>query len=196
VVTDIQLFLDVEASAVATNRQNAEGMIKTWEDVSRYRRIIEETKPEVVVECGSAFGGSAAWFRGEGLDVVSIDVLDQLEPLNRDKATWITGSSTDPAVVAQVKKLVKGRRTMVVLDSDHHAEHVAEEIRLYAPLVTRGCFLVVEDGIVRWMPGEDYPGPLDAIEAVMPPAGRWQRAVDIEQMYPVTMHPAGWWLRL
>jgi cephalosporin hydroxylase len=192
----MELFLDTDASAVATTRQNAEGMIKTWEDLARYRRILEDTKPDVVVECGSAFGGSAAWFRDQGLDVVSIDTLDQVYEGHRDAATWITGSSTDPAVVAQVKKLVKGRRTMIVLDSDHHADHVAEEIRLYAPLVSRGCFLVVEDGIVRWMPGEDYPGPLEAIEAVMPPPGRWQRAVEIEQMYPVTMHPAGWWFRL
>jgi cephalosporin hydroxylase len=35
---------------------------------------------------------------------------------------------------------------MVILDSDHEREHVLKEIELYAPLVTIGSILIIEDG--------------------------------------------------
>ena len=34
---------------------------------------------------------------------------------------------------------------MVILDSDHTRDHVLRELELYAPFVTQGCYLVVED---------------------------------------------------
>ena len=37
---------------------------------------------------------------------------------------------------------------MVILDSDHSADHVFEELEAWAPLVTPGCYLVAEDGFV------------------------------------------------
>ena len=184
---------DVAASLDATTRQNAEGAIKVWEDLDRYQTVIEATKPDVIVECGTHEGGSARWFRSLGPDVVTVDV----QPVDLDASvTAITGSSTDPLVVAQVDALTEGRRTMVVLDSDHSAAHVAAEIATYGPLVTPGCYLVVEDGIVRWMAAQPYVGsPLDAIEDVLVDSPDWERDHTIEALHPVSMHPAGWWRR-
>ena len=184
--------LDVTASLEATGRQHAEGAIKVEEDLDRYRAVIALTTPEVIVECGTHAGGSARWFRALGPDVITIDV----EPVALDDITVITGSSIDPLVVAQVKALTEGRRTMVVLDSDHSAAHVAAEIAAYGPMVSAGCYLVVEDGIVRWMSNHPWTGsPLDAIEELLVDSPDWQRDEVTEAMHPVSMHPAGWWRR-
>ena len=184
---------DVAASLEATGRQHAEGAIKVEEDLDRYRTVIAMTTPEVIVECGTHAGGSARWFRSLGPDVVTVDI----GPVMLDgSVTVITGSSTDPQIVAQVQTLTEGRRTMVVLDSDHSAAHVAAEIEAYGPMVTLGCYLVVEDGIVRWMANQPYMGsPLDAIEECLDGSPDWMRDVEIERLHPVSMHPAGWWVR-
>lgn len=199
---------DVDQSLLACHRQTAAGCIKITEDLDRYARIIAATKPEVIVECGTFDGHSAAWFHQQGPEVVTIDIAPNTGlPYTRDhgpaddvadvtEITWITcKSSTDPATVDVVRDLVGARRTMVVLDSDHSAAHVAAEIDAYGPLVTPGCYLVVEDGILRWLPSSYVGNPLDAIEARLLADPRWIRDEETEAMFPVTMHPAGWWVR-
>jgi len=189
-------LIDVEASLAATARQNAGGAVKVAEDLERYEAVIAASKPEVVVECGTWLGGSAIWFAKQGVDVITIDI----EPRPREDAgpssiTWMVGDSCHPDMAAMVAGMVGNRRTMVVLDSAHDAAHVRREIELYGPLVTPGCHLVVEDGIARWM-NEAYAGsPLDAIEELLMGSPDWVRDVGIETLHPVSMHPAGWWIR-
>ena len=189
---------DVAASLAATGRQNADGAVKVAEDIDRYKAVLRQTKPEVIVECGTWRGGSALWFADTGRRVITVDidhsgVLDdaRTHPL----ITLVTGNSANAEVAALVADLAAGCRTMVALDSAHDAEHVRREIKLYGPLVTPGCYLVVEDGIARWM-DEPYPGsPLDAIETELVGNDAWERDTAIEAMHPVSMHPAGWWIR-
>jgi hypothetical protein len=53
---------------------------------------------------------------------------------------------------------------MVDLDSDHRAEHVAQELRALAPLVTPQCYLVVEDTwIGRTIRFDQGAGPAEAL---------------------------------
>ena len=64
----------------------------------------------------------------------------------------LQGSSVDAAVISKVQEYVAGKsRVMVALDSNHTEEHVLEELRLYSPLVSPGCFLVVFDTCVEDM---------------------------------------------
>jgi cephalosporin hydroxylase len=46
---------------------------------------------------------------------------------------------------------------LVVLDSNHTHEHVARELAQYAPLVTKGSYLVVFDTIIEDMPEGSFP---------------------------------------
>jgi cephalosporin hydroxylase len=121
-------------------------------DLWVYQEIIVEQRPELIVETGTYRGGSAFYLAsicdlvGVG-EVVSIDV----EPLRDDypahpRITYLGGkSSTDPDVVAQVRGRAKGKRVLVVLDSDHSQAHVEAELAAYAPLVQVGGYVFVED---------------------------------------------------
>lgn len=184
-------------------------LLKFAEDLDRYRAAIQATRPDVVVECGVWTGGSSLWFADQGVDVVAVDLHpDRSKPAHdlTDRVTWVLGASSTAAdTVQQVRELVDGRRCMVTLDSDHHAPHVEAEIRAYAPLVSPGCHLVVEDGLADLMgyhgrrTGERIPeegGPLAAVAATVATWPGWVRDEQIERMFPVTHNPGGWWRRV
>ena len=54
---------------------------------------------------------------------------------------------------------------LIILDSDHSMAHVRQEMELYAPLVTSGSYLIVEDTNINGNPvlPESGPGPNEAI---------------------------------
>jgi cephalosporin hydroxylase len=143
-------------------------IIQLPEDMIRYQEAVVALKPDVIIETGVAHGGSAIYsaslcrLLGKGR-VIAVDI--EIKPHNRarieqhplaDLITLIVGSSTAPDVVAQVKGLIKpGETVLVVLDSDHSYRHVADELAVYAPMVTAGSYIVATDGIMRDL--EDAP---------------------------------------
>jgi cephalosporin hydroxylase len=176
-------------------------MLKHADDLARYERVITATRPDVVVECGTRDGWSAAWFVGQGCQVVTVDVQPAGPDRPRhDRLTYVGGNSVAGKTFEAVKGLVDGRRCMVSLDSDHSEAHVRAEIELYRDLVSPGCYLVVEDGIIDWLPSpkphgcDVYTGSvLTAIEGTLAGDPRFVRDVEVEALSPVTMSPAGWW---
>jgi cephalosporin hydroxylase len=65
----------------------------------------------------------------------------------------IEGSSTSEEVIAQVYDYAQGaERTLVVLDSHHTKDHVARELELYSPIVSKDSYLVVFDTVLERMP--------------------------------------------
>lgn len=210
----LETTIDVAASMATfgstagfTQEHAGLGMWKTTADLDRYRHVIEATRPEVIVETGTRWGGTAAWLVDTfGVEVITVDIA---EP-SYEARTWpgvefVFGSSADPDVAARVGEAVGGRRCMVSLDSDHHAPHVEAEIRAYGPLVTPGCYLVVEDGLADLVDatearrfGRQIPavgGPLAAIMRELVGASGWERDLEVEALHPVSHHPAGWWRR-
>lgn len=60
--------------------------------------------------------------------------------------TTLEGSSVDDGVISQVHEFAsRYDKIMLLLDSDHTHNHVLSELRSYAPLVSKGCYLVVWD---------------------------------------------------
>jgi cephalosporin hydroxylase len=137
-------------------------VIQLPEDMIRYQEAIQTLQPDVIIETGVAHGGSAIFsaslcrLLGKGR-VVAVDI--EIRPHNRqrieshplsDLITLIEGSSTAPAIVEQVKGLIKpGEKVLVVLDSDHSYRHVMNELEAYAPLVSEGSWIVATDGLMQ-----------------------------------------------
>jgi cephalosporin hydroxylase len=204
---ELPVYVDLAASsaALAANEHDRDDMLKFPADLDRYRSIIDATRPDVVVETGTRTGGSARWFADLGVDVVTVDVNEVFIPAAyTDRVTQVVGDSTDPTVVEQVQKLVAGRRAMVSLDSDHSGPHVSKEIAAYGPMVTPGCYLVVEDAIFGYAepPLRAQHGlagmagsPLDSIVDLLVDNPDWSRDVAVERAFPVSSNPAGWWRR-
>lgn len=198
-------MIDLEASLAAAYRQNAEGCVKIAEDLARYRRILADTRPELIVETGTFSGRSAVWFAQEARCVVVTVDTDQQHLTNATRAdgagsvVWLAGSSVDPDTIDVVRRLaLQPQRVMVVLDSWHGTEHVAAELEAYAPLVTPGCYLVVEDTLARHMPDQLAPlgpyegSPWEAVDAFLATHPGWANDEAVEGMSAVSQHPGGW----
>ena len=177
------------------------------------QEIIWGTRPDVIVETGIAHGGSLILYAsllqligGDG-KVIGVDI--DIRAHNRkeieghpmfDRISLIEGSSTDAGIVQQVRDLIDDdRRVMVVLDSNHTHEHVLEELRLYAPLVTKGCYLVVFDTVVEDLPDDFFPdrpwsqgdNPKTAVWEFLRTNDRFVIDKAIEQKLLVTVAPDG-----
>jgi cephalosporin hydroxylase len=86
---------------------------------------------------------------------------------------------------------------MVVLDSDHSATHVFQEIVCYSPLLQVGDYLVVEDTNVNGNPTyQEYgPGPMEAVEKFLSQTNEF--IIDRRcERFLLTMNPRGYLRRV
>jgi cephalosporin hydroxylase len=171
-------------------------------DLWIYQEIMVETRPELIVETGTYRGGSAFYLAsicdllGAG-EVLSVDV----EPLRDDypahpRITYLGGrSSTDPEVVAEVRARAAGKRTLVVLDSDHSQAHVEAELAAYAEIVPVGCYVIVEDSNIGQIRKDLLPGPLEAIESFVARTDEFE--IDrAREKFLITQNPSGYLRRV
>ena len=109
--------------------------------------------------------------------------------------TFLKGSSISPEIVSDIAGRVKGRKVLVTLDSDHTAAHVLSEMRAYAPMVTSGSYLVVEDTHMDGVPtAPDFgPGPLTAVLQFLKEGGSHDFEQDFSrEAFIMTFNPGGW----
>jgi cephalosporin hydroxylase len=145
-------------------------------DIWTYQELIFETKPELIVECGTRYGGGALYLaslfdlRGGPGQVMTIDITAMKHRPVHPRIRYVAGSTLDDAVVAQVRAAAAGKRTMVILDSDHSATQVAAELKIYPEFVSPGCYLIVDDANLGGHPvlPEHGPGPTEALDEWYP----------------------------
>jgi cephalosporin hydroxylase len=172
-------------------------------DLWVYQELVWEQRPDLIIETGTAHGGSALYLAtlceavGRG-QVISVDIGHWPDRPAHPRLTYLTASSTDPLLVAQVAERAEGAGcVLVVLDSDHCRDHVLAELRAYAPMVTPGGYLVVEDTTVNGHPVNRSfgPGPMEAVRAFL--AERDDFEVDrSREKFLLTFNPGGWLRRL
>ena len=144
-------------------------------DMWVYQEIIVETKPDFIIEIGAFYGGSTLFLAQvcEGLGkgkVISIDISHDFFMATHPRIEKITGDCSNSHIISKVKEMVQHGTVMVIHDGDHNAAAVKRDLDLYAPLVSPGMYLIVEDGVVDLFNpsccklGKTYPngGPLKA----------------------------------
>jgi cephalosporin hydroxylase len=180
--------------------------VPTWKcplDLWVYQEMIHDLRPDLIVETGTAYGGSALYMAtlcdvlGHG-QIVTVDLPGGGWPDRPEhpRISYLTGSSTDPQIIAQISARAAGT-VMVVLDSDHSAAHVLDELRAYAPIVTPGSYLVVEDTNINGHPVFDSfgPGPMEAVTKFLEESSAF--VVDrSREKFLLTFNPSGWLRRV
>ncbi len=143
-------------------------IIQIPNDIVAMQELIWNTKPDLVIETGVARGGSVIFYASilellqSNGHVLGVDI--DVRPHNREaienhplskRVTLIQGSSIAPETVSQVMgHAQKAKRIMVSLDSNHSHAHVLKELELYSPLVSIGCYCVVADTGVEFLPDD------------------------------------------
>lgn len=186
-------------------------------DIIAVQEVIWDGRPQVIIETGVARGGSLIFYAsilqliGEGR-VIGIDIDIRLHnraaieehPLAK-RIDLIQGSSVDGKVLDNVRsRIPAGARVMVILDSNHTHEHVLDELRLYAPLVTKGQFLIVADTVVEDIPVQGHrprpwgPGnnPATALDAFLAEDDRFVRDPFVNAKLLLSSSPGGYLRRV
>ena len=173
-------------------------------DLWTIQETISELKPSLLIETGTNRGGSALFYAHlmDLLDhgrVVTIDI-ERLHQLDHPRIEFLHGSSTDPAIVERVRTAAAEADgpVMVILDGNHDRDHVAEELELYAPLVTPGSLLLSQDGIIDelGMFADSRPGPLGANRDFLARHPEFVHDRDRNERFLLTHHPLGWMRRI
>lgn len=167
-------------------------------DLFIYQEIINEVKPDVIIETGTKYGGSAL-FLAHLLDilkngkVITIDIVKEKVPKHK-RILYLTGSSVSDEIISKVELLIKNKKkVMVILDSDHHKEHVLKELKIYSKFVTKGSYLILEDTNIN-----GYPvlpnwglGPMEALKEFLKHEKRFFIDSSREKFY-LTFNPKGY----
>lgn len=203
-------------------------IIQFPQDIVAMQEIIWGVKPDLIIETGIARGGSlvlsasllALLDLSEQLSsgnsgpvefprrkVIGIDI--DIRSHNREAIEkhpffpWIEmleGSSTSPDVVDIVGKEAESAKTvLVMLDSNHTHDHVLDELRAYAPLVSKGSYVIVFDSIVEDMPKGFYSdrtwdkgnNPKTAIREFLGESSDFKVDVSFQDKLLITVCPDG-----
>lgn len=146
--------------------------IKCPFDYVLYQMIINEVKPDLIVEIGANNGGSAFY------------MADLLESIGHGKIHSIDIEDKVPDIVKQHPRitfyfdgwqnynleLAAGERILVIEDSSHQYENTLGAINRFAHLVTLNSYLIVEDGIIDdlGLTEQFKGGPVKAIKEFLP----------------------------
>jgi cephalosporin hydroxylase len=171
-------------------------------DLWIYQEIIYETRPDLIIETGTCDGGSAFYmaiicdYLNHG-EIVTIDVESKSNRPQHKRLQYWVGSSTAPDIVERVRQLARGRKVLVILDSDHSQKHVANELTIYSEFVPAGSYLIVEDTNLNGHPAnpEHGPGPMEAVDDFLAQNPAFQVDPTREKFF-MTFNPRGYLKRV
>jgi len=167
-------------------------------DLWIYQEIMFQVRPDIIIETGTASGGSALFLAcicdslGSGT-VVSIDIEEHAALPKHDRIKYLVGTSVSDTIVAEVSRLVAERDTvLVILDSDHSRQNVLEELRIYSGFVAVNSYVIVEDTNLNGHPVKpDFgPGPMEAVLEFLQENDSFSIDTDREKFF-LTFNPKG-----
>lgn len=168
-------------------------------DLWIYQEILWEIKPDLIIETGTGRGGTTLYLaclldQLHNGHIVSIDSGEMPSRPAHNRISYLIGNSVSATVVEEVSKQAANTGSvMVILDSEHSKNHVLNEIYNYAPLVTKGSYLIVEDTHFNGnpVPEEIGPGPYEAVDEYLASTTEFQPNRMCEK-FQLTFNPKGY----
>ena len=198
-------------------------IIQFPQDMIALQEIIWEVKPDMIIETGIAHGGSLIFSASmltlleacgeiENGKVLGIDIdirehnkkAIEAHPMSK-KITMFQGSSIDEEMIQKVHEFAKkGKKMLIILDSNHTHEHVLTELKAYANLASIGSYCCVYDTIVEDMPENSFPNrpwdkgnnPKTAVWEYLKECDNFVIDKDIENKLLITVAPDGYLKRV
>lgn len=133
-----------------------------------YQMIIFELKPDLVIEIGTNAGGGALYL-ADLMSIIDHGLVHTIDITNQ--CARIVAAHPRIRLFTEgwqnydLKEVVKFSKVLVIEDGSHKYEETLAAMQRFAPLVTVGSYMIVEDGIVNklGMEKEYHGGPLKAI---------------------------------
>lgn len=148
-------------------------IIQHPQDMVGMQQLMWKVRPDLVIETGIARGGSLIFYAsilelialcgghsdskvlGIDIDIRERNRQEILKHPMAKRIKMIEGSSISNETVSSVYRISRDYKNILVcLDSNHTLDHVFEELKIYAPLVSKGSYCVVFDTIIEDMPDE------------------------------------------
>jgi cephalosporin hydroxylase len=177
---------------------------QTPTDNWQMQQIISELKPDYIIETGTLYGGTTAFYAdvlgqvNPNGKVITIDIEPQVTDAAKlkswqERVELITASSVDPKMTAELAQRVAGKKVLVTLDSMHTRDHVLKELEIYGPMVSVGSYVVVQDTNVNGHPVlPDWgPGPMEAVQDFLKTHDNFVPDSNREK-FMLTFYPGGW----
>jgi len=182
---------------------------QTPNDMWTVQEIMQEVQPDFVIETGTFKGGSALYFASlfhimkDSGRVITVNIENQLDgaerlPLFQEHVIPLIGDSVSDEIINKIKSIVQDKSAIVLLDFDHHKNHVLWEMERYAQFVPIGSYLIVHDTNFNGNPVlPDFgPGPMEAVSEYL---GRSRPQFEIDrsrEKFLLTFYPEGFLKRV
>jgi cephalosporin hydroxylase len=172
-------------------------------DLWIYQEILHEVRPDVVIEVGTAGGGTSLFLAhmcdiiGRGR-VITIDIQHLIDRPVHPRISYLKGDSTSEELLGLVRAEINDASpVLVILDSDHSMNHVVKELCAYNEFVSPGSYLIVEDTNINGHPVlPDFgPGPMEAVEIFLAENSEFKVDESCEK-FLLTQNPRGYLRRI
>lgn len=148
-------------------------MYKCPFDFVIYQMIINQIKPDLIIEIGTFKGGGALYF-ADLLDIIGKGIVHTINILE---------DVSDPQVIGhpRIKRFIDGfqnydlnltsgfEKILVVDDGSHQSKDVLEAFKKFNSVVTSGSYYIIEDGVLSdlgYNPAYDG-GPLFVMDYIL-----------------------------
>ena len=131
--------------------------IQIREEIKNLLLILDKVKPKVILEIGTARGGTLFLFSNiadEEATLISVDLYQTVEKRilfryikkGKQKIFLIQGDSHKIEILRKIKGILKGRNVdFLFIDGDHSYEGVKKDFEMYSPLVRKGGIIAFHD---------------------------------------------------
>ena len=195
-----------------------EPILQLPQDMFSLQEIIYRTRPDYIIEVGVAWAGSLLFYStlmealgGKKIIGVDIYIPDDLKARVgsfgklSERITLIEGSSLEQSTIEKIQAIIgDSKKTLIHLDSNHTHSHVLNELKLYAPLVGKGSYLICGDTIVEKIPEQKHrtrpwgPGnnPKSALDEFLKNNKEFKIDETYQNKYLFSCNPGGYLVRV